>query len=135
MLPGLWRALARAQRTASAAVRSRLSASSRSGAANPHAPSAMTRTPQPSSSPIETLDRETAHLHPTGVRFGPGIYTLDGGIDPALMARAWQCVVDRHAILRTAFDWSDVERPVQVVHRDVRAPFTCHDLRGLPARD
>lgn len=50
---------------------------------------------------------------------------------PALLA-AFERVASRHAILRTAFRWSDVEEPLQDVYRDVRIPFEERDFRSLP---
>jgi amino acid adenylation domain-containing protein/non-ribosomal peptide synthase protein (TIGR01720 family) len=49
---------------------------------------------------------------------------LTGVDDPRALAAAWQRVVDRTPILRTAFVWRGVGDPVQVVHRDVRVPVT-----------
>ena len=40
-------------------------------------------------------------------------------------------LVERHAILRTSFVWERVEKPHQVVRRQVRLDFERHDLRGL----
>ncbi|MFA6231851.1 MAG: amino acid adenylation domain-containing protein [Rhodanobacter sp.] len=48
---------------------------------------------------------------------------------PALM-RAWQHVVDRHAVLRTAFVVQELAPPLQVVLRQARLPWTQHDWRG-----
>src|SRR2546430_16303581 len=47
--------------------------------------------------------------------------------------RAWQKVVDRHPILRSAFIWQNVAQPLQVVGRQVRLPLEQHDWRGLSA--
>src|SRR6185437_16074829 len=55
----------------------------------------------------------------------PGVYlvelawTLTGKLDREAFQRAWQEVCDRHAILRTAFVWERVEKPMQVVRRRV----------------
>ncbi|MFP5261321.1 MAG: amino acid adenylation domain-containing protein, partial [Blastocatellia bacterium] len=45
---------------------------------------------------------------------------LRGELDTSGFEYAWQRVVDRHAILRTAFIWSGLPQPLQVVHRRVR---------------
>jgi len=55
--------------------------------------------------------------------------TLHGELDPALFERAWQQVVDRHPTLRTSFVWEDVERPVQVAHREVPVLLQKYDWR------
>ncbi|MEO6238542.1 MAG: amino acid adenylation domain-containing protein, partial [Vicinamibacterales bacterium] len=71
----------------------------------------------------------------SGVYFEQSVFTLTGDFDPAVFERAWQAVVDRHAILRTAFLWEDLENPVQAVQRHVDLPIERHDWRGQPDRD
>ncbi|MFF4989279.1 amino acid adenylation domain-containing protein [Streptosporangium saharense] len=56
---------------------------------------------------------------------------LDGVTDPVALARAWQRVVERTPVLRTAVVWEDVPVPVQVVHAAVRVPVTHHDHRAM----
>src|SRR3979411_12260 len=58
---------------------------------------------------------------------------LGGPLDVAAFHRAWQHVVERHAVLRTAFVGHELDRPVQVVRRRVALPFELHDWRGLSA--
>ncbi|HEV8558082.1 MAG TPA: non-ribosomal peptide synthase/polyketide synthase [Actinophytocola sp.] len=58
---------------------------------------------------------------------------LDGVTDPDLLAVAWQRVVDRNPVLRTAIAWERLPEPVQVVHRDVRLPVARFDWRDLTA--
>ncbi|MCG8919824.1 amino acid adenylation domain-containing protein [Actinokineospora sp. PR83] len=57
---------------------------------------------------------------------------LAGMGDPALLAEAWQRVVDRTPALRTHLAWDGVDEPVQVVRRRVPLPVTHHDWRARP---
>jgi amino acid adenylation domain-containing protein/non-ribosomal peptide synthase protein (TIGR01720 family)/FkbM family methyltransferase len=58
-------------------------------------------------------------------------YTIDGEVDVVAFEAAWQEVLDRHSILRTAFLWNDYSRPLQCVLRRVALPFDYQDWRGL----
>ncbi len=53
---------------------------------------------------------------------------------PAL-ERAWRQVTDRQPILRTAFVWKNLDRPLQVVGRKVGVPLERQDWRGMSALD
>ncbi len=57
---------------------------------------------------------------------------FEGPFDPAAFAAAWQRVLERHTALRTAFLVQGVERPLQLVRREVELPWTIEDWRGLP---
>jgi amino acid adenylation domain-containing protein len=57
--------------------------------------------------------------------------TLVGELDRDVFAEAWRRIVARHAVLRTGFYWEEIERPVQVVHRDLALPLISLDLRHL----
>ncbi|MCP2256430.1 non-ribosomal peptide synthase domain TIGR01720/amino acid adenylation domain-containing protein [Streptoalloteichus tenebrarius] len=59
-------------------------------------------------------------------RFG---VLLDGVTDPDALAEAWQRVVDRTPVLRTAIVWEGVDEPLQVVRTRVRLPLARHDWR------
>lgn len=52
-------------------------------------------------------------------------------LDPALLRRAVRDVAERHPVLRTGFDLSDHEEPLQLVHQDVAPPLEYEDLRGI----
>ncbi|WP_420831561.1 non-ribosomal peptide synthase/polyketide synthase [Amycolatopsis lexingtonensis] len=60
-------------------------------------------------------------------------FVLDGVTDSRRLAEAWQRVVDRTPVLRTAFVWAGVEEPLQVVRNDVRLPVRLIDWTGLDA--
>jgi len=56
-------------------------------------------------------------------------------IDVVHLKRAWQLVVQRHAILRTAFVWEGLDRPLQLVLSTVELPWIEHDWRHLSKDD
>lgn len=58
-------------------------------------------------------------------------YKLEGEIDVAAFRRAWQHVTRRHAAMRTSFHWDGLEKPLQVVHRDLPLPLEEQDWSGL----
>nr|APZ78729.1 nonribosomal peptide synthetase [Myxococcus sp.] len=45
---------------------------------------------------------------------------------------AWQHVLARHPILRSAFLWEGLEKPLQVVSIEAEVPWRLEDLRGMP---
>ncbi|WP_447980435.1 amino acid adenylation domain-containing protein [Candidatus Nitrospira bockiana] len=59
-------------------------------------------------------------------------FLLEGDLHLPAFEQAWQQTVDRHAVLRTAFVWERVEKPLQVVRRNATLPLHCHDWRGYP---
>jgi amino acid adenylation domain-containing protein len=58
-------------------------------------------------------------------------WAVRGSFDVDAFQRAFQQVVDRHAILRTFFTWEGLERPIQVVRKRAKIAVDLHDLRGL----
>ena len=60
---------------------------------------------------------------------------LRGKLSVPSLERAWQRVMERHAILRTSFVWKDLKEPVQVVHRDVPLPLEQRDWRELSRQE
>lgn len=52
---------------------------------------------------------------------------LDGALDAAAFASAWQQVVDRHTALRSGFHWDLKDHPFQVVHRQAVLTVAHHD--------
>ncbi|MEP7308956.1 MAG: amino acid adenylation domain-containing protein [Acidobacteriota bacterium] len=56
---------------------------------------------------------------------------LEGRLDVDAFGRAWQSLLEDHHVLRSAFHWEGLEKPLQVVLRDVRLPIEQHDLAGL----
>jgi amino acid adenylation domain-containing protein/non-ribosomal peptide synthase protein (TIGR01720 family) len=66
---------------------------------------------------------------------GSGMYTgqlsfaLRGELDAEAFARAWQRAAERHPILRSSFVWENLDEPLQVVNKGVRARLEEHDWR------
>jgi hypothetical protein len=58
-------------------------------------------------------------------------YTLRGHLDVAAFRGAFERVVSRHQVLRTAFGWDASREPRQIVHRVADLPWEEHDWRGL----
>src|SRR5262249_27859835 len=67
---------------------------------------------------------------------GTGIYyeqmscRIKGELKVEAFKRAWQAVVDRHAILRTSFVWEGLKQPVQIVEQGLKLKFREEDWRG-----
>src|SRR5688500_5684776 len=52
---------------------------------------------------------------------------LKGKINLEAFHNAWRQNIQRHEFLRTSEHWENLEKPVQVVHKEVLLPFTFHD--------
>jgi alpha-ketoglutarate-dependent taurine dioxygenase len=57
---------------------------------------------------------------------------LHGDLDVSAFERAWQRVLERSPVLRTAFVWQGLEEPMQVVRQKVKLPWKHEDWRALP---
>ncbi len=57
--------------------------------------------------------------------------TLTGEINSAAFRQAWQELINRHAILRSAFVWENVNEPLQVVRTEAQLPWEEFDWRGI----
>ena len=62
-------------------------------------------------------------------------WQLRGELEVGALKRAWGEVLQRHALLRTAFVGQELESPLQVVHRRVELPLQQHDWRGLDLQE
>lgn len=49
--------------------------------------------------------------------------TVVEDLDVESLQAAWQCVCDRHDILKTSFHWQNLDYPMQSVHDKVEIPF------------
>jgi amino acid adenylation domain-containing protein len=56
-------------------------------------------------------------------------------LEPSLLERAWQRVVERHSILRTAFCIEAAGEPIQQVHRHVDVPWTHFDWHSAQSAE
>lgn len=74
---------------------------------------------------------ETLYSLGAGIHIEQLMCTVRGDLDISAFERAWQRVVDRHAVLRTAFVWKDLDEPLQVVLRRVKVPLGREDWREL----
>jgi amino acid adenylation domain-containing protein len=58
------------------------------------------------------------------------VLTLSGEVDPDALKQAVRSVCGRHGALRTTFHWQNLDKPLQVVRREVPVPVELHDWRG-----
>ncbi|NIS83342.1 MAG: amino acid adenylation domain-containing protein, partial [Anaerolineales bacterium] len=61
--------------------------------------------------------------------------TLDGPLDIAAFTGSWRHLLERHAILRTAFSGERIDRMLQVIYRDVELQMDVYDWRSLSASE
>jgi amino acid adenylation domain-containing protein len=54
---------------------------------------------------------------------------IEGNLDRGAFERAWNWVIARHTVLRSAFAWQRVKEPIQVVGRSVTVPLDWADWR------
>ncbi len=58
--------------------------------------------------------------------------TLPADLDRRRFRQAWERLVKRHGVLRTAFLWDGLDEPLQVVRKTVSLHWQDLDWRGLP---
>ncbi len=71
------------------------------------------------------------YLRSPGVDLIQAVIRMPEAVQVELLEQAWQSVVNRHAPLRTSFEWENVPEPIQHVHSAVSVRIECEDLRGL----
>jgi amino acid adenylation domain-containing protein/non-ribosomal peptide synthase protein (TIGR01720 family) len=90
--------------------------------------------PQQAGVLMQTLAEPGAGLHVEQI-----LLTLRGRLDPDLLRRAWEACIARFPALRTAFLWSGLGEPIQVVLRDATPEWIAQDWSaatdGDAARD
>ncbi|MBZ4423048.1 non-ribosomal peptide synthase/polyketide synthase, partial [Myxococcus sp. RHST-1-4] len=62
-------------------------------------------------------------------------WTVHSPLRLDVLRRAWQHVVDRHAVLRTGFRWEGLPEPLQVVHAKAELPWEELDWSGLTSAE
>ena len=71
----------------------------------------------------------------SGIYLNQQSYTLKGKLDVQAFQNAFNEVARRHQMLRTAFILSGQNGPLQMVFRQVNAPWAMYDWRGIPAAE
>lgn len=76
--------------------------------------------------------QEVMLLHATSQRsddvlFNQFCYKVRGTLNINAFESAWQQLVERHEIFRTAFAWEKIKKPIQVVRRQVELPCNVED--------
>src|SRR6266478_6357907 len=56
--------------------------------------------------------------------------TIRAGLNVAAFNEAWQKIIPRHPILRTAFIWEGIDEPLQLVRQKVQLNIEQQDWRG-----
>lgn len=62
-------------------------------------------------------------------------YRLQGELDAALVEKSMQMLTDRHAVLRTAFVYEDLDRPLQVLLKNRAVDFSFRNIESLAAEE
>ncbi|WP_445252994.1 amino acid adenylation domain-containing protein [Nodularia sp. NIES-3585] len=78
---------------------------------------------------------ESLYAPDSGVYFEQIICTLTGNLNVEAFEAAWQQVVNRHSIFRTAFVWESLSQPIQVVYRQVEVKVDTRDWRELSPQE
>ncbi|MBA2288158.1 MAG: amino acid adenylation domain-containing protein [Ktedonobacteraceae bacterium] len=69
------------------------------------------------------------------VYFSQFVCTIDQPFDVTAFRLAWQQMLARHSVLRTAFLWDGLDEPLQIVNRQVELPWEYMDWQNLPVAE
>jgi amino acid adenylation domain-containing protein/non-ribosomal peptide synthase protein (TIGR01720 family) len=69
------------------------------------------------------------------VYFQQTTFILQGKLDISTFRKAWQLILDRHAILRTSFVWQNLTDLFQVVHKNVPVDLELQDWQNITSGD
>ncbi|QMS88311.1 amino acid adenylation domain-containing protein [Nostoc edaphicum CCNP1411] len=75
----------------------------------------------------------TLYAPESEVYFEQLLCTLSGELNFSAFVQAWQQVVVRHPALRSSFYWEEIEKPLQMVSKQVDLPWEKLDWRHLTA--
>ena len=64
------------------------------------------------------------------VYFEQLVCTLSGQLNISLFQKTWQKIVVRHPVLRSSFYWSEIEKPLQMVSKQVELPWVIYDWQN-----
>ncbi|MBE8967603.1 non-ribosomal peptide synthase/polyketide synthase, partial [Nostocales cyanobacterium LEGE 12452] len=78
---------------------------------------------------------ESLYAPNSGVYFEQLSCSLNGKLNVTAFEQAWQQLVAKHSILRTAFVWEQLAQPLQVVYRQVDVNLQIHDWQELSAQE
>ncbi|MBD2131004.1 amino acid adenylation domain-containing protein [Sphaerospermopsis sp. FACHB-1094] len=73
----------------------------------------------------------TLYAPESEVYFEQLLCILSGELNFAAFQKAWEQVVARHSILRSSFFWEEIEKPLQMVSKQVDLPWEKLDWRHL----
>ncbi|MBG1265934.1 non-ribosomal peptide synthase/polyketide synthase [Nostoc sp. WHI] len=71
----------------------------------------------------------------SGVYFAQVSCTLTGNLDVQTFEQAWEKIVAKHSIFRTAFVWESLSQPVQVVYRQVQVTVETYNWQELSVQE
>ncbi|WGV25108.1 non-ribosomal peptide synthetase [Halotia branconii] len=74
---------------------------------------------------------ESLYAPDSGVYFEQLNCSLSGKIDAIAFEKAWQQIVAKHSIFRTAFVWKNEQKPLQVVYYQLKVTVKIHDWQDL----
>ncbi|MEH2136767.1 non-ribosomal peptide synthase/polyketide synthase [Nostoc sp.] len=78
---------------------------------------------------------ESLYAPDSGVYFEQITCILTGNLNVKIFEQAWQQVVARHPVFRTAFLWESLSQPVQVVYRQVNVTVETYNWRDLSTQE
>ncbi|MGB3534213.1 MAG: amino acid adenylation domain-containing protein [Microcoleaceae cyanobacterium] len=73
----------------------------------------------------------TLYTPNSGVYFEQRSCLISGELNTQVFKQAWQQVITRHSVLRTAFYWEELEKPLQVVSSQVNLPWHEENWQNL----